>query len=230
MAAIDQTNPDKNSTRFLGAIFLLQAIGSAVSGLFLLDSLLVPGDIAASMTNIANNSVQMRAGILGQMITAIGIVFLGCLLFITLKNQNWKVALVAMALYIFEASILAASRMPAFSLLLVSQASVLAGHPAELQALGTLLYETADFGDWLHILPFALGATMFYYLFYKSGYIPKALALFGLAAASLALIGIPFLLMGVAIPMVIFLPNLLFELSIGVWLLVKGIDDGSETA
>ena len=65
-----------------------------------------------------------------------------------------------------------------------------------MQTLGKLFYESADFGDWLHMLPFALGATLFYYLFYKSGYIPRALSLFGLTLATLALIGTPLVLFG----------------------------------
>ncbi len=77
--------------------------------------------------------------------------------------------------------------------------------------------------------PFALGAMLFYYLFFKSGYIPRVLALWGLIAASLALIGTPFVLFGYDVPMIVFLPNLPFELTIGVWLMVKGIRDGSET-
>jgi hypothetical protein len=79
------------------------------------------------------------------------------------------------------------------------------------------------------MLPFALGATLFYYLFFKSGYIPRVLSLWGLIAASLALIGTPFVLLGYDVPLVVFLPNLPFELGTGVWLMVKGIRDGSET-
>jgi hypothetical protein len=75
------------------------------------------------------------------------------------------------------------------------------------------------------MLPFALGATLFYYLFFKSGYIPRVLSLWGLIAASLALIGTPFVLLGYDVPMIVFLPNLPFELTIGVWLLVKGISE-----
>jgi hypothetical protein len=79
------------------------------------------------------------------------------------------------------------------------------------------------------MLPFALGATLFYLLFYKSGYIPKVLSLWGLIAAPLALTGTLFLLLGYDVPLVVFLPNLPFELTIGVWLMVKSIRDGSET-
>jgi hypothetical protein len=182
------------------------------------------------MTNIANNAVQMRASIVFTMITAIGIVMIGVLMYVILKEQNRNIAIVAMGLYLLEAGILAASRIPAFALLRISQESVIAGHPDYLQALGNLFYESAEFGDWLHMLPFALGATMFYYLFYKSGFIPRALSLWGLIAASLALIGTPLVLLGYDVPMIVFLPNLPFELTIGVWLMVKGIRDDSETS
>jgi hypothetical protein len=222
-------NSDKNTVRLLGAAFLLQAVASAASGLILLQPLIVPGNITASMTNIANNALQMRASIVVEMITAIGIVMLGALLFVTLKKQNMKIALVALGLYLVEAAILAASRIPAFSLLLISQESVIAGHPAYLQTLGNLFYELQDFGYSLHMLPFALGATLFYYLFFKSGFIPRILSLWGLVAAPLALIGTLFALLGYDVPIFVFLPNLPFELTIGVWLMVKGIRDGSET-
>jgi hypothetical protein len=79
------------------------------------------------------------------------------------------------------------------------------------------------------MLPFALGATLFYYLFFKSGFIPRALSLWGLIAALLAVIGTLFGLLGYDVPIVVFLLSLPFELTIGVWLIVKGIRDGSET-
>ena len=132
--------PDKDTPRLLGAAFLIQAVASAVSGLFLLQPLIVPRSIVDSMTNIANHALQMRASIVVEMITAIGIVMLGGMLYVTLKNQNAKIALVALGLYLMEATLLAASRMPAFSLLHISQASVAAGHPADFQALGSLYY------------------------------------------------------------------------------------------
>jgi hypothetical protein len=221
-------NANKNTTRLLGAAFLLQAIASLVSGLFLLQPLIVPGSIIDSMTSIANNAVQMRASIVGEMITAIGIVMLGTLMYTILREQNRNMAIVAMGLYLVEATLVAASRIAAFSLLLISQESVLVGHPDYLQTLGDLFYRLQSFGYDLHMLPFALGATLFYYLFLKSRLIPRVLAVWGLIAASLALIGMPFSLLGYDVPIVVFIPNLPFELTIGVWLLVKGIRGGPE--
>jgi len=221
-------NLDKNTPKLLGAAFLLQAIASLVSGLILLQPLIVPGNIIDIMTNISNNALQMRASIVVEMITAIGIVILGVLLFVTLKKISMKISLVALGLYIIEAGILAASRIPAFSLLRISQESVIAGHPTYLQTLGNLFYESQSFGYNLHMLAFALGATLFYYLFFKSGFLPRVLSLWGLIAAPLALIGILFSLFGYNVPIVVFLPNLPFEITMGIWLMVKGIRNSSE--
>jgi hypothetical protein len=216
-------NPDRNTVRLLGAAFLLQAVASAVSGLFLLQPLIVSGSIIDSMTNIANNPLQMRASILVEMITAIGIVMLGALLYVTLKKQNGNIALVALGLYLIEAALLAASRIPAFSLLRTSQESVIAGHPDYLQGLGNVFYEAQSFGYDLHMLPFALGATLFYILFFRSGFLPRVLSLWGLIAAPLAFIGTLFSLLGYNVPIFVFLPNLPFELGVGLWLMIKGI-------
>ena len=131
---------DKSTPRLLGAAFLLQAIASLVST-FLLTPLIVPDSTVDTMTNIANNTLQMRASIVGEMIAVIGIVMLGCLLSVTLRRQNGKIALVALGLYLVTAAIIAVSRIAAFSLLRISQESVRAGHPAYLQTLGNLFYD-----------------------------------------------------------------------------------------
>ncbi|MFC1878771.1 DUF4386 family protein [Chloroflexota bacterium] len=135
---------DKNTPRFLGAAFLLQAVASAVAGLVLLRPLIVPGNIIESMTNMSNNALQVRAGIVVEMITAIGLVILSALLYIILKNQNMKIALVALGLRLVEVALLAASRLETFSILRISQTSVIEGHPAFLQALGNLAIESQE--------------------------------------------------------------------------------------
>jgi hypothetical protein len=219
---------DKNTPRLLGAAFLLQAIASLVST-FLLTPLIVPGNITASMTNIANNVLQMRASILGEMVAVMGIVMLGSLLYVTLKEQSRKIALVARGLYLVTAAIIAVSRIAAFALLRISQESVIAGHSVYLQTLGSMAYELQEFGYFLHMLPYTLGATLFYYLLHKSGFVPRVLSLWGLIATLLAFIGSLFDHLGFAVPMFVFLPNLPFDLVIGGWLLVKGIRGISET-
>ncbi len=216
------------TSRVLGAAFLLQAITSLTSGLILKLALVVPGNISESMIKIANNAWLMRANILGEMITALGIIFLGAILFVTLRKQNENMALVALGFYILEAALLAVSRIPAISLLRISQEYVTAGHSAILQTIGNLAFESMDFGITLLMLPFCLGAILFYYLLYKSGIVPRVLSLWGLITVFPLLIGTLSAIFGYKLPFAVYLPYVPFEFVIGVWILVKGIKDTSE--
>jgi hypothetical protein len=217
-------NTIKNTSRVLGAAFLLQAVSSLVSNAFLMDPLIVPSNIIGTMTNIANNAMQVRAGILGDMVTAFGIIFLGAILFVTLRKQNEKMALVALGFYILEAVLLAVSRLLTFSLLRISQESVIAGHPAYLQSLGNLTFETMHFGfSALAMLAFCLGAILFYYLLDKSRIVPRVLSLWGLITVVPCLVATLSALFGYEVPFFVYLPYAPFEFVIGVWILVKGI-------
>ena len=229
MTTKEKMSSDKNTPRFIGAAFLLQAVASAVAGLILLRPLIASGNIADTMTNMSNNALRVRASIMVEMITVIALVILSVLLYVTLKKQNRNMAFVALGLRLTEVALLAVSRIATFALLRTSQAFVIEGHPAYLQTLGNLVYETQEIAYSLSMVFFTLGGTLFYYLFFKSRYVPRALSLFGLIAAPLSLIGTVVELFGYVVPLFVFIPNLPFELVIGVWLMVKGIRDGSET-
>ncbi len=180
------------------------------------------------MIKIANNAWLMRANILGEMITALGIIFLGAVLFVTLRKQNEKMALVALGFYILEAALLAVSRIEAFSLLRISQEYVTAGQPAFLQTIGNLAFESMDFGYTLLMLAFCPGGILFYYLLYKSGIVPRVLSLWGLITVFPCLIGTLSALFGYKLPFTVYLPYVPFEFAVGVWILVKGIKDTPE--
>ena len=73
-----------------------------------------------------------------------------------------------------------------------------------------------------------IGGILFYYLFLKSKYVPTVLPLWGIIAYSLGFFGTLLGFFDYYVPLT-FLPILPFELSIGVWLMVKGMRKGSET-
>jgi hypothetical protein len=157
------------------------------------------------------------------MVTVTALVILSALLYLTLKSQNGKIALVALGLRLTEVALLAVSRVSTFALLRTGQAFLAEGRPAYLETLGTLFYETQWFTYSLNMVFFTLGGTLFYYLFYKSRAIPRALSIAGLIAAPLAFVGTLIELFGHPVPLFVFLPNLPFELAIGLWLVIKGV-------
>ena len=103
-------------------------------------ALIVPGNISESRPRIANHAGLMRANIFGEMATAVGVIFLGAIPFLTLRKQNESMALVGLGSYMLEAALLAASRIAGLSLLQVSQEYVAAGRPADLLAVGHIAF------------------------------------------------------------------------------------------
>jgi len=212
--------------RLLGAAFLLQAIASAVSGLLLAPVDLLansaPDDMGSTMADIAANEWQLRASILGEMVTAGGIIALGVLLFAVLRPHGRNVAAVALGLYLVEAALLAMREVLVFELWWTSDHVATQGESDALVTRGAALYESQAFAYSLHTLVFAAGATIFYVLFARSHILPKPLIMLGLIAAPLALASEAFVLFGVDVPLYLFLPNLPFELGAGLWLVLRG--------
>ena len=220
-------NFGKNTPRLLGIAFLIQAVATVLSDQFS-SSLIESDNISNSMINISNDPTLMQMSIIGKLITAIGIVLLTVLLYTTLKKQNKVIARWAFGLRITEVAVYAVIVISAFSLLFISQEFVQAGVPdsSYFQTLGSLFYESMEYGYTVNMLFFSLGALLFYYLFLKSKYIPKFFSVWGIISTSLSLIAILFGLFGYTLDLTIyliaFLPILPLELAIGVWLTVKG--------
>lgn len=215
-----------NNSRVLGAAFLLQFVTSFASGIIMKPAWFVPGNISATMLRIAEQPVMLRTNILVDMLTALGIIFLGAMLFITLRKQNEKITLVALGFYILEAGLLATSRMATFALLRLSQEFASAGGPEHLLTFGNLALEAMDFvGDTLHMLAFCLGGILFYYLLDRSGTVPRWISLWGLITIFPLLIGTLTAIFRVELPFILFLPYVPFEFGIGVWILVRGIPE-----
>ena len=223
-------NTTNKASRVLGMAFLLQFVTSFASGVFLKPLWLVPGNINETMLKIAEHPGLLRANILLDMLTALGVIFLGVVLFVTLKKQNEKMALVALGFYILEAGLLAASRIATFSLLRISQEFASAGGPDYLPTLGNLALESMDFlGDTLHMLAFCLGAILFYCLLYKSSVVPRGVSLWGLITVLPLLAGTLAAIFGYELPFALYLPYVPFEFVIGIWILVKGVPEAMES-
>ena len=218
-------NSVKKTSIVLGVAFLFELITNVVNGMVLRPALITTGNIIKSMTDIANNIRLMRIYILVDVMTALGVVFLGAVLFIVLKKKNEIIALVALGFYVIAGALLAVSRMEAFSLLRISQEYAAAGNPDYLQMLGNLSVESMDFtGSVLHSLVFSIGAILFYYLLYESRAVPRILSLWGLITVPLILIGTLSKVLGYEVPFFLYFLYVPFEFFIGIWILAKGIN------
>jgi len=219
-------NPAGDKTRILGFAFIFQFMTSFSAGVFLKPAWFVPDDFGATLLKIAANPGLLRAQIFLDMLTALGVIFLGALLFVSLKKRNEKIALTAFGFYIVEAALLAASRMNGFSLLSFGQAYA-KGQGADLLFLGQVAYDSMEFvGGTLHMLAFCIGALLFYALLARSRLVPRWLSLWGLIAALPLLAGTIAQVFGYGIPIAFYVPYIPFELLIGIWIMIKGIPEG----
>ncbi|NTU66007.1 MAG: DUF4386 domain-containing protein, partial [Chloroflexi bacterium] len=213
-------NKTHQTSRMLGLAFVLQFVTSIASGMLLRSNWYAPGDINASLIKIASNAAWLRANIIVDMLTALGVIFLGAMLFIALRKQNEKLALTALGFYILEAALLATSRLATFALLRFGEEFATTGQAAYLPLLGQIAFDAMEFvGGSLHMLAFTLGAVLFYYLLDKARLVPRVLSLWGLIAVLPFLIGTPLALMGYEIPVALYLPYIPFELVIGIWIM-----------
>jgi hypothetical protein len=218
-------NTTQKTPRLLGFAFLFQFVTSFTSGVFLKGAWLVDGDMAHTLRNIAETPALLRVGILLDLFTALGVIFLGAVLFVTLRKQNEKLALTALGFYILEGALLAASRMATFSLLGLSQEFAVE-QSAEVLRLATLAFDSMEFtGGALHMLAFVPGAILFYALLDQSRLVPRPLSLWGLITMLPFAVGAPLMILGIELPFILYVPYVPFELGIGLWILAKDVHE-----
>jgi hypothetical protein len=97
---------------------------------------------------------------------------------------------------------------------------------AATNALGTLWLEMGGLSVPVTATCFALGSTLFSYLFLRGRGIPVALAWLGLLASILLVVGLPLRIAGfIGAPWtsLIWIPMAVFEVALALWLIFKGV-------
>lgn len=219
-------NVEVHTLRFLGVAQLLVFIASLLSDQ-LLKTVVGTGSITTILVNISENVSRIRISNLIALINSLAIIVLGALFYAALNQQNRTLALIALGCFLAEAITLAASKIGAYALIPLSRDFVAAGAPesTHFQTLGDFLYHGVDQRGYdIHMLFFCLGGILWYFLLYRSEFVPPALALWGLVAICLLSVPVLFtLLERESLPvMVLGLPYAPFELVLGIWLIFTG--------
>jgi hypothetical protein len=219
------------SAKVAGFMFLFSLIVPSLNWALILSKLVVAENVIATANNIMDNELLFRIGITIELIMSVGLIVLGLALYIVLKPVNKNLALLALLLKLVEATIAAGIVLVSFIALhvLYGDSYVTAFTPEQLKApVGLILNaHTAVFS--IPMVFLGLDMMVFSYLFFKSKYIPRILASFGILSFALIFIhSLMFILVPryatMPINQVIFwFPSGLFEIVIGIWLLSKGL-------
>jgi len=206
--------------------FAVVVVGNYV----LLNPLFVPADAARTAQNILAHQTQFRIAAVCFLIYAVGVVVLLSALYVMLKPVNPGLALVGALFRLVFALLLLLSPLNLLGALrLLGNARYLqVFEPDRLQALARF-HLGSGFDDYYLGLPFfGLAATVCAWLWLKSKYIPKGLAIFGVIASAwcvlCALIYLIFPTFNQIVNDYIFdSPMDLFDLAVSFWLLFKGL-------
>ena len=202
----------------------------------LLTPLTVPGNAAATAQNIVAHQTQFRITAVCFLTYSLGVVVLLSALYVILKPVNPGLALVgALARLVFAMLWLLSPLNLLGALRILGSATYLqAFEPDRLQAMARLSL-AANFDDYYVGLPFfGLAATICSWLWLKSNYIPKGLAIFGvISSAWCVLCAFIFLIFPhfnkVVNDYIFDTPMALFELIVSFWLLFKGLKSAEPT-
>jgi hypothetical protein len=228
MNTIDQSQ--QTAAKIAGVTGLLAVVIVVFGNYVLLSPLIVPRDAVETARNIMAHQTQVRAALVCFLLYSANVVVLLAALYVILRPVDRILALIgALFRLVFAVLWLLATLNLLGSLRLLGTVPYLeVFQPDHVQALARLQI-AANFDDYYIGLPFfGLAATICAYLWLKSGYIPKTLAVFGVISSGWCVIcAFVFLVFPnfnkVVNDYIFDTPMAIFELVVSLWLLFKGL-------
>jgi len=224
ISTIDESQ--RKSAKVAGFSYVLIILLSVLKLIFL-GNLMVPGNDAATTSNIRAHELLFRVGVASDVIVFVLVVVLSLALYVILRTINKSLALFALLMRFGEAILgglitLLGGLIP---LLLLNRGA--GSETDQLRALVGLFLSAGTAGLNIVLIFMGLGGTVFCYLFFKSKYIPGILAAWGmltyLSMLILSFVSIVSPNLPEMIAIVLYTPGALFELIIGLWLGFKGL-------
>ena len=227
-ASIDESQ--RAAARVAGFAFLFAMAIVVIANYGISFRLIVPNNAVETARNIVANELLFRINIACDLMYVLTVVVLLAALYVILKPVNRILALVAAFCRLLLALMWVVTVLNMLGALrLLGDAAYLSVFEAnQLQTLARL-HLVGSFDAYYVGLPFwGLASTVCSYLWFKSGYIPRSLAAFGVIASSWCVICSFAYLISPNFQNTIGLswfdmPLVIFEMSIGLWLLLKGL-------
>jgi hypothetical protein len=216
--------------RVAGVAYLVIAVSGVLYGALVESKLIVSGDHAATATNIIANESLFRIGIVLVLTIYVSVVVASWALYVILRTVHENLALLALLLRLAEAIVGATTVLISFAVLSVlqGQGPSNAFEPEQLQLLAGRFIDVRTAGLDIVLIFIGIGAAVFCVLLYRSKYIPRLLAAWGiftyLSMLFLALVSILFPNHPLMLEHILYGVGGSFELILGLWLLFKGID------
>lgn len=218
-------NNYRTTARVVGVIYLLGMLIGIPANLFILSIL----DGPDQLSTIAASSTLLAAGVVFWSVTVVGDAAHGVLMFPVLKQHSERAAVGYLAARIMDATLIAV-----MALLILVQipvaieyANAAAADTSYVQALSAVFDHAQLYAYEFAMITVGIAGLILCYAFYRSQLIPRLLAGWGLIGYAVLLSGSVLQVLGFNLNSIQAIPGGLWEVFIGVWLIVKGFNSSS---
>jgi hypothetical protein len=219
----------RTNARLAGFTFLIY-IAVGIASMILYGRATAGEGVTAQLATLGRHAMDVRITILLTLIMNLSALVLGVTLYALTREQDRDLALLGLTCRVAE-GIAGMDPSGALGLLWLTSTGATALDPAAASTLGAyLLKMNAIMGPSATF--FALGSTFFSWLLLRGRMIPAPLAWLGLLASILLVVCLPFQLAGLLrgpIASLQWLPMLVFEVALALWLIVKGVRTDAAT-
>lgn len=215
--------------RIVGILYLVIIIAGALGQIFIRGKLIVPGDAASTAGNLMASQSLWRVGIAGDILMHIFDVPVMLALYLLLKPVNKNLARSAILFNLIQTAVLVVNKLNLLTpLFLLGNAEYLKTlEPEQLQALAYIPLRLHDYGFGIGLIFFGCVCLINGYLIFKSGFLPKVIGVLMALAGISYLVNSATLILAPAyaeMVMPVLALALLGELSLSLWLLIKGVN------
>ncbi|MGZ5221022.1 MAG: DUF4386 domain-containing protein [Chitinophagaceae bacterium] len=216
----------KTTARIAGFLYLLQIPLGVFGILYVPKVLIVPGNMAATASNILANEFLFRLGIVSTILCALVTVATALYIYKVLRyvNENYAKWILLFTLIVAPISMLNELNSIAVLLLLKSQEFVNIFTPGQLQSLVSVFLDLHKYGHQIAGIFFGLWLLPMGYLVFKSTYIPKIIGVFLIVTSLSYLIDFTTFFLYPDFPLTISEYTWLGEVLMVLWLLIKGVN------
>ena len=206
-------------------IIVLGALGEAV----VRGSIVVPGNATATAANLRSMEWLWRLGVAGEIVLLTCATALALILYVLLRPVSRDLALGAVFFNLVCIAIegVAAVSLAAALLPMTNAAYLNAFTPEQLNVVAMLSVRSHSAGFGIALIFFGVECVLLGYLISRSGYMPRFIGVLMQIAGACYVINSFALLLSPPLSSRLFpailIPSLIAELSLALWLLVKGV-------
>ncbi len=211
--------------RAAGLLFLISMVAGGIGEAYVPAKLIVSGDAAATVANIANHNLLYRIGFATFMIESFCDVTLALIMYALLRPVNRQLSLLAAFFGLMATALFAVAELFYFAPTIMDAAYLKTFSPDQLNTLVLLSMKFCGYAGMIFTGYYGVAWLVRSCLIWKSSYLPKFLGLLmGIGGAGFVLRNIAMILAPQYASDVFLMLMFPGGLVMTVWLLVKGVD------